>query len=246
MQKSEQINEIALALAQFQGEIEDAPRDAQGYGYKYATLGAVLALVRPLMSKYDMAIVQSPKREANRIAVETTIFHKSGQWISETLAFDLPEPILNSQGKKKNTDAQDCGSIISYIRRYAITAMLGITQIDDDAAAPESQHQESKPKQNNSKPKQQYAKPVPAAQPRSAPQQIQRIKKETYDQIQRHISVLSEFEQKMSDFLDKSGVTTINELSEPQAQVFLKKHKQEYETNCTALEEETRHQYDQE
>lgn len=244
MQKSEQINEIAFALAQFQGEIEDAPRDAQGFGYKYATLGAVLSLVRPLLSKYEMAIVQSPKRDGNRIAVETTILHKSGQWISETLSFDMPEPILNSQGKKKNTDAQDCGSIISYIRRYSITAMLGITQIDDDAAAPEQP--EYKPKKQASKPaqQQQYANPVPA-QPKPV-QQVQRIKKETQDLILSHTSVIADFEQKLGDFVDRSGVKTLPELTEPQAQAFLKKYKKEYEENCMALEEETRNQYDRE
>lgn len=237
MQKSDQINEIAMALSLFQGEIEDAPMDAQGYGYKYATLGAVLALVRPILSKHGLAIVQFPKREGDRIAVETTLLHKSGQWLAETLAFDLPVPIVNSSGKKKNTDAQDCGSTISYIRRYAITAMLGITKADDDAKAVDPVHQENpEPVKQYHKPQQPYVKPVPAP--------VQTISLEDLAELEGYVSSLEVPEAKRKLWLDKAKVSSLAELPAWAAKKIIKQCKDHEEKLKAENEEQMKYQYE--
>ena len=131
MNKSEHINELAAALSELQGEITDAYKGREGYGYRYADLNAVLEVARPLLNKYKLAICQMPCNSDDKIALESVIMHASGQWMSSTLAFKLPEPVAG--GKKKNSDAQDAGSLVTYMRRYSLTAMLGITQTDDDA-----------------------------------------------------------------------------------------------------------------
>jgi hypothetical protein len=237
MQKSEQINEIAMALSQFQGEVEDTPMDAQGFGYKYATLGAVLALVRPILAKYDLAIVQAPKRDGDRIALETMLVHKSGQWLSETLSFDMPEPITNSSGKKKNTAAQDCGGIISYMRRYALTSMLGITKADDDAVARDTVHQEpQEPKQYNKPQQQAYAKPVP--------EPVHTIGPEDLAELGGYILSLEVPEAKIKSWLDKAKVSNITELPAWAAKKIIKQCKDHEEKLQAENEEQTKYQYE--
>lgn len=124
---SENINELATALASAQGELEDAGRDKKGYGYSYADLAQVLQLARPVLSKHGLSVVQMPHNEDGGIALTTRLCHTSGQWIEDTLV--LPVEI----GKGMST-AQAIGSIITYGRRYSLTAMVGITQEDNDAA----------------------------------------------------------------------------------------------------------------
>lgn len=124
---SENINELATALATAQGELEDAGRDKKGYGYSYADLAQVLQLARPVLSKHGLSVVQMPHNEDGGIALTTRLCHTSGQWIEDTLV--LPVEI----GKGMST-AQAIGSIITYGRRYSLTAMVGITQEDNDAA----------------------------------------------------------------------------------------------------------------
>lgn len=132
MNKSESINELATALSTLQGEAVDAYKDCKAYGYNYADLSSVLEIARPLLSKHGMAVTQLCGACGDKITLETVLMHTSGQWVSEVLAFDLPE--APKDGKKKNSKAQDAGSVITYMRRYALAAVLGITQTDDDAA----------------------------------------------------------------------------------------------------------------
>lgn len=130
MNKSESINELALALSKLQGEVTDAHKGKKGYGYNYADLGSVLEISRPLLVKHGLAVTQLCGTEGDKITVETVLMHSSGQWISSVLAFA-------SQAAKGMTAAQAAGSVITYMRRYALTAALGITQTDDDGACRE-------------------------------------------------------------------------------------------------------------
>jgi len=154
MNKSENINELALALSCLQGEIIDAHKDTQGHGYKYATLGSVLEIARPLLAKNNLSVTQLCGTVGDKISVETVLMHASGQWISETLAFDVPE-------KSRNNKAQDSGGVITYMRRYSLTALLGITQTDDDAAIKE----EAPKKQATPTPQPVSPKPVELVHP---------------------------------------------------------------------------------
>ena len=124
---SENINELATALAAAQGELEDAGRDKKGYGYSYADLAQVLQLARPVLSKHGLSVVQMPHNSDGGIALTTRLCHTSGQWIEDTLT--LPLEVGNGM-----STAQGIGSIITYGRRYSLTAMVGITQEDNDAA----------------------------------------------------------------------------------------------------------------
>jgi hypothetical protein len=127
MNTSETIIELATALSAAQGEIQDASKDAEGYGYKYADLAQILQILRPVFAKHGLSVVQLPHNQDGGIAVTTRLCHKSGEWIEETL-------VMPAEKSKQLSLAQDIGKIITYARRYMLSAVAGITQEDPDAA----------------------------------------------------------------------------------------------------------------
>lgn len=92
------------------------------FAYKYAPLSEVLELVRPLLSANGLSIMQELYSVDNKVGVSTLITHTSGEWL-ETEPFYLIT--------EKDT-AQGAGSGITYARRYALSAILGISSEDDD------------------------------------------------------------------------------------------------------------------
>ena len=125
MKTSEQINEIATALAKAQGEIQNPAKDKDNpfFKSKYADLAEVLNVIRPAFSSNGLAIVQTPfTAEGGNIGVTTMIVHSSGQWMSDSI--DIPV-----QGKNL---AQESGACISYLRRYSASAFAGVAQEDLD------------------------------------------------------------------------------------------------------------------
>ena len=127
MKTSEQINEIAEALAAAQGEILNPNKSAENpfFKSKYADLAEVLNVVRPAFSKHGLSVVQMPySSDDGGIGVTTMISHKSGQWMQGSL--ELPLQVA------KNVN-QDAGSAITYMRRYALAAAAGVAQEDLDA-----------------------------------------------------------------------------------------------------------------
>lgn len=130
MNKSESIKELAVALAKFQGEVNNPQNsttvkvksDKGSYSYKYAKLDEVLNIVRPILSKNGLSIVQVPTTIDNQISVSTMLLHSSGEWLEL-------EPITLKMDK---STAQGAGGAITYARRYSLSAALGIASEDDD------------------------------------------------------------------------------------------------------------------
>jgi hypothetical protein len=132
MNKSEQIGQLAEALSLFQGEIKDPIKNKVSHTSKYADLPSILELCRPLLSKNGLSIVQFPGNSANdKISIETVLMHKSGEWLSATYEMSA---ISESARLKSTNAAQADGIIITYARRYAITALLAIAAQDDTDA----------------------------------------------------------------------------------------------------------------
>lgn len=132
MNKSESIAKLVEALSKLQGEIQNLHKDKQGYGYKYTELASILDVTRPLCAKYELAVTQlccNPE-DVNCVGVETVLAHASGEWVSSVL-------YMNITAGKGMSPAQAAGSVITYARRYALAATLGIAQTDDDASIKE-------------------------------------------------------------------------------------------------------------
>lgn len=125
MIKSEQINELAAALAKAQAMIKGAVKDANNPFFKtqYADLTSVWDACRDALTKNGLSVIQCPEQsDIGGIAIETTLLHSSGQFITSRYVM----PVKNS------SDAQAVGSAITYARRYALSAMVGVAPTDDD------------------------------------------------------------------------------------------------------------------
>lgn len=117
-------NLIALALAKAQAEIQVAVKGSDNpyFKSKYADLAEVWACIREPLTKNGLALVQCPSTCQNGfVTIETTIYHESGQSISSKLSC-----------KVKDTGPQSIGSAITYLRRYAISAMCGVVSEEED------------------------------------------------------------------------------------------------------------------
>ena len=124
MKTSEATNELSAAAAKANAEIKNAVKDANNPHFKndYASLASVLDAVREPLSKNGLSVIQATKiGEGGEFILETRLTHSSGQWIESEMPLIL--------GK---SDMQGLGSAITYARRYALAAMIGVAQADDD------------------------------------------------------------------------------------------------------------------
>jgi hypothetical protein len=142
MNTSETITKIAAAMHGFQIDIRDAPKQAQAHNYKYADLGSILEMVRPILHAHDLEVWQTSGGDGDAVIVTTRVVHKSGEFFADTLRMKI-EP---TRGMSL---AQSAGSAISYCRRYMLTTALGIAQVDNDAAIPSDAVQDSRYNRSN-------------------------------------------------------------------------------------------------
>ena len=112
-------------LAAFQQECPIIHKSTSGYGYQYTSLPQILDVINPIMKKHELGFYQA----VNGTTLKTIIFHTTS---GETIESDAEIP-QNVKLAKMN-DFQVLGSAITYMRRYQLSAMLGIvTDKDIDA-----------------------------------------------------------------------------------------------------------------
>lgn len=212
--QSESINELMGALAKAQGEMCNAIKDSANpfFKSKYADLSSVWNACRGPLSKNGLAIVQTIQQREGGEVLHTLLGHASGQWISSIM------PIKSKSESKGSNDIQQLGSALTYLRRYSLSAIVGIAPDDDDDGNTATSY--------HNKPKAQAALP----QPKTI------TEKQAYD-LNDIISRCSPaFKQRVEDFLKKSKVKELGELPIPS-----------YELICTqALEDEKFYQVDME
>lgn len=123
MQTSDQINELAAALAKAQGEITGALKESANpfFKSKYADLASCWDACRAPLSTNGLSVVQGTQVDGGSLYLITRLLHSSGQWVSSQT------PVT-----PKDDTPQGMGSALTYSRRYALTAMVGVSQVDDD------------------------------------------------------------------------------------------------------------------
>lgn len=127
MKTSDSIAALAAALAKAQSEIDTAKKAANNphFNRKYADLASVWDACRDALSKNGVAVVQAPGTDdSGAVTMTTTLAHSSGEWMSSTMACRPAKP-----------DAQAIGSVITYLRRYALASMVGVAPEEDDGNA---------------------------------------------------------------------------------------------------------------
>lgn len=122
------LNDLYTALAAAQGQITAAEAlqtaDAGSYSYRYADLAACLEVVRKPLSENELALIQIPSLIEGEVHLETILGHSSGQSISCSMSM-----------RPDKGGPQAIGAVMTYLRRYSLSAMLGVAQYDDDAAS---------------------------------------------------------------------------------------------------------------
>ncbi len=127
-------SELAAALAKVQAELPHIAKNKTGkvegvskttgkqfsYEYKYADLEDVSAAILPLLGKHGLAFTAWPTLDDGRFVLSYTLTHESGE--ERSGIYPLP-----GQGKP-----QDVGGVITYARRYCLSAVTGVAPGDED------------------------------------------------------------------------------------------------------------------
>jgi len=139
--QTENITDLILAMVNFNLEFQTTKLVKDGKNEhlrnKYLTLDNILNTVRPILTKHGLVIVQALAGDY----LVTTIYHVSGQYIQTDMPF---HPMSGNKGKNA---LQELGGGITYAKRYAICAMLGISvDADDDGQGSKIKSEQLKPK----------------------------------------------------------------------------------------------------
>ena len=121
--KSATIGAIAGALAKAHGEIKNPAFDKKNphFNARYASLASCLDSVRSALSKNGIALIQTISTPSHDwVTITTILAHSSGEWISCDF------------GARADAKIQQTGATVTYLRRYTLSAILGIVGDEDD------------------------------------------------------------------------------------------------------------------
>lgn len=163
VRRSASIGALAVAMAKAQAEMNNPAKDSINPHFKsrYADLAAVLDAIKPVLLRHGLSVMQFPCELEESAALTTLLVHAaSGEWIETCIKL---RPV--------KADPQGVGSALTYMRRYCLQAVAGVTaEEDDDGNA--ATHRQSAP--------QPAKQPAPAANgkapPLTLPQLVQAIK----------------------------------------------------------------------
>lgn len=122
--QSEQLNELFTALAKAQSEFRVAGNrsDNPYFKSKYADLAEVVSASRPALTKYGLSVMQRQEPDQDGANyLYTLLCHSSGQYICSKMRL---LPVKN--------DIQSLGSALTYSKRYAYAALVGVVSADED------------------------------------------------------------------------------------------------------------------
>ena len=121
---SDSIEKLADALSKAQSEMKGAQKKSTNPFFKsnYADLHTCIEASFPYLTKHGLSVIQGNYTDTKgSFYVTTMLLHSSGQWIKSKLKMPITK-----------ADAQGVGATITYARRFALSAMVGISQYDDD------------------------------------------------------------------------------------------------------------------
>ena len=136
------IDKLATALAQAQGEFQPVARTGKNPHLKneYATLDDIISAIRKPLATHGLSFVQLLNSNGDgALTLCTRLLHESGQYIESMVQIHV------ASGNRAINDLQAVGAAITYMKRYTISAMLGIaadTDGDGEGAKPRRQPQQ--------------------------------------------------------------------------------------------------------
>lgn len=201
---NEERAELAKALAEAQAEFPAIPKgrtanlqlkSGGSYSYNYADLADIFTAIRKPLQKHGLSVSQTFDNGDGCTYLVTTLLHAEGG----SLGGKMPVPW--------DGNPQQIGSAITYMRRYALCAILGIVaEEDDDGAGAKAAH-ESRP----------APKPRSSAKGRTiSEKQAGRLWAITYKQAGELGISKEEAQQAVREHLVKMGFESTSEL-DPQS-----------------------------
>lgn len=117
--------ELFTALAKAQACMGAALKDSKNPHFRseYASLQSCLDAALPALNAEGITLTQHPGMDGGDVVVTTVLLHSSGQHLASTIRCPFT-PGRNA--------AQAMGSMITYLRRYAVLAVCGLAPADDD------------------------------------------------------------------------------------------------------------------
>lgn len=125
LKKSESIQNLSKAMAEFQKSIKQPLKDANNPFFKkpYVPLENVVEAITKTGSPLGISFMQfASSDETGSIEVATLVMHSTGEYI------EFPPVRMKPESNKP----QAVGSAITYAKRYALSAIFGITSDKDD------------------------------------------------------------------------------------------------------------------
>lgn len=155
MTRSDSVAALAAALAKAQSVMAGAAKDSTNphFRSRYADLASVWEACRGPLTVNGLSVTQFPQADGPRVTVTTVLMHSSGEWVSGELS-----------AVAKDDGPQGIGSVITYLRRYGLSAIAGVAPEDDDANQGEAKGYTVTPQTQAAKPAEK-----PAAPARTAP-----------------------------------------------------------------------------
>lgn len=130
MDNSRNLDQLATALCAAQSEFAAVPKDADNpfFRSRYASLATVVKTTTPVLAQHGLCVSQTIGYRDGSDTLTTVLLHVSGEYLRDTMRLHLAKD-----------DPQGQGSAVTYAKRYAYQAILGVICDEDDdgnAASP--------------------------------------------------------------------------------------------------------------
>lgn len=137
MNRSEQIDALAAALCKAQAAMGSVPKKGRNphLGNAYATFDDLVATVKAPLAENGLSFLQM----LDDGGLTTMLLHSSGQWIAASM------PVTAMEASRGTNAMQAFGSTLTYLKRYALAAMLGVASDEDDDASASDHKPQSRP-----------------------------------------------------------------------------------------------------
>jgi hypothetical protein len=221
---SEDISKISLALSKFQGAVTNVPKrkvaKVGAYSYKYADLSDMWEMIRTHLSENELAVVQTFIEHGNGCYLQTMIIHGSGQWIRSLLKMSTHvEDTKAGTGSIRKAKTQEIGSEMTYLKRYALSSILGIAADEDEDGSLANQIEEKAKKESND--------------------EEETISAEQYVEISNLLGMIQkkDFSERLTKFFKISSIARLPEHRYEEAMDILSKQVKREETEQEAVNE---------
>ena len=204
MEFSKEFDKIFKSLQLFQCNYTSPKKDSNGQvggrTYGYVSLDALLDHIRPQLCEVGCFVMQHIEQDV----LTTLVCHNEGQWIKSSMRLRDNDPRKSKDGRHLTSSVQDMGGGLTYLKRYAICAILAIsidTDNDGKEEDPASQPRKKASERSERSGSSTYKKPTPPpaknfpvnnaqeSRIKKAGKQLQEVDKETALRLSKEIEV---------------------------------------------------------